>query len=64
MKTQKIDHTPEAIGKLTPDYEISCSLLEPLITGQNPYQTRKIIIKTFHGDYNCYTRYKNNERFW
>ena len=36
MKTQKIDHTPGVISKLTPDYEISCSLLEPIITGQNP----------------------------
>ena len=43
MKSKKIDHTAEAVGKLTPDYEISCSLLEPLITGQNPYQTRKNI---------------------
>lgn len=48
MKTQKIDHTPEAIGKLTPDYEISCSLLEPLITGQNPYQTRNQVLENCH----------------
>ena len=45
----KNDHTAEAVGKLTPDYEISCSLLEPLITGKNPYKTRnqflKIVIK-------------------
>ena len=44
MKTQKIDHTAEAVGKLTPDYEISCSLLEPIITGQNPYQTRNQVL--------------------
>jgi len=48
MKTQKIDHTAEAVGKLTPDYEISCSLLEPLITGQNPYQTRNQILENCH----------------
>jgi hypothetical protein len=45
MKTQKIDHTAEAVGKLTPDYEISCSLLEPLITGQNPYKTRNQVLE-------------------
>ncbi len=48
MKTQKIDHTAEAVGKLTPDYEISCSLLEPLITGQNPYQTRNQVLENCH----------------
>ena len=48
MKTQKIDHTTTAIGKLTPDYEISCSLLEPLITGQNPYQTRNQVLENCH----------------
>ena len=48
MKTKKIDHTTEAIGKLTPDYEISCSLLEPLITGQNPYQTRNQVLENCH----------------
>ena len=48
MKTQKIDHTTEAVGKLTPDYEISCSLLEPLITGQNPYQTRNQVLENCH----------------
>ena len=55
MKTQKIDHTPEAIGKLTPDYEISCSLLEPLITGQNPYQTRNQVLE------NCYKALKGED---
>ena len=45
MKTQKIDHTAEAVGKLTPDYEISCSLLEPLITGQNPYTTKNQVLE-------------------
>ena len=50
MKTQKIDHTAEAVGKLTPDYEISCSLLEPLITGENPYQTRNQVLENCH---NC-----------
>ena len=48
MKTQKIDHTAEAVGKLTPDYEISCSLLEPLITGENPYQTRNQVLENCH----------------
>ena len=48
MKTQKIDHTAEAVGKLTPDYEISCSLLEPLITGQNPYKTRNQVLEDCH----------------
>ena len=48
MKTKKIDHTAEAVGKLTPDYEISCSLLEPLITGQNPYQTRNQVLENCH----------------
>ena len=48
MKTQKIDHTAEAVGKLTPDYEISCSLLEPLITGQNPYQTSNQVLENCH----------------
>ena len=48
MKTQKIDHTAEAVGKLTPDYEISCSLLEPVITGQNPYQTRNQVLENCH----------------
>ena len=48
MKTQKIDRTAEAVGKLTPDYEISCSLLEPLITGQNPYQTRNQVLENCH----------------
>ena len=48
MKTQKIDHTTEAVGKLTPDYEISCSLLEPLITGENPYQTRNQVLENCH----------------
>lgn len=48
MKTQKIEHTPEAVGKLTPDYEISCSLLEPLITGQNPYSTRNQVLENCH----------------
>ncbi len=48
MKTQKIDHTAEAVGKLTPDYEISCSLLEPIITGQNPYQTRNQVLENCH----------------
>lgn len=48
MKTEKIEHTPEAVGKLTPDYEISCSLLEPLITGQNPYATRNQILENCH----------------
>jgi len=48
MKTQKIDHTAEAVGKLTPDYEISCSLLEPLITGQNPYTTKNQVLENCH----------------
>jgi len=48
MKTQKIDHTAEAVGKLTPDYEISCSLLEPIITGQNPYKTRNQVLEDCH----------------
>jgi len=48
MKTKKIDHTAEAVGKLTPDYEISCSLLEPVITGQNPYQTRNQVLENCH----------------
>ena len=48
MKTKKIDHTAEAVGKLTPDYEISCSLLEPIITGQNPYQTRNQVLENCH----------------
>ena len=48
MKTQKIDHTAEAVGKLTPDYEISCSLLEPLITGKNPYKTRNQVLEDCH----------------
>ncbi len=48
MKTKKIDHTAEAVGKLTPDYEIRCSLLEPLITGQNPYQTRNQVLENCH----------------
>jgi len=48
MKTEKIEHTPEAVGKLTPDYEISCSLLEPLIIGQNPYATRNQILENCH----------------
>ena len=48
MKTQKIDHTTSAIGKLTPDFQLSCSLLEPLITGQNPYQTRNQVLENCH----------------
>ena len=48
MKTQKIDHTTEAIGKLTPDFQLSCSLLEPIITGQNPYQTRNQVLENCH----------------
>ena len=48
MKTQKIDHTTEAIGKLTPDFELSCSLLEPIITGENPYQTRNQVLENCH----------------
>ena len=48
MKTKKIDHTTEAIGKLTPDFQLSCSLLEPLITGQNPYQTRNQVLENCH----------------
>ena len=48
MKTQKIDHTAEAVGKLTPDFQLSCSLLEPIITGQNPYQTRNQVLENCH----------------
>ena len=48
MKTQKIDHTPEAVGKLTVNYEPSASILEPIITGQNPYQTRNQVLENCH----------------
>ena len=48
MKTKKIDHTTSAIGKLTPDFQLSCSLLEPIITGQNPYQTRNQVLENCH----------------
>ena len=48
MKTQKIDNTAEAVGKLTPDFQLSCSLLEPIITGQNPYQTRNQVLENCH----------------
>ena len=48
MKTQKIDHTAEAVGKLTPDFQLSCSLLEPIITGQNPYKTRNQVLEDCH----------------
>ena len=48
MKTQKIEHTPEADGKLTVNYEPSASILEPIITGQNPYQTRNQVLENCH----------------
>ena len=48
MKTKKIDHTAEAVGKLTPDFQLSCSLLESIITGQNPYQTRNQVLENCH----------------
>ncbi len=48
MKTKKIDHTPEAVGKLTVNYEPSASILEPIIIGQNPYQTRNQVLENCH----------------
>ena len=47
MKTKKIDHTPEAVGKLTVNYEPSASVLEPIITGLNPYQTRNQVLENW-----------------
>jgi len=52
MKTTNIEHTPEAIGKLTPDYELSCSLLEAVIEGTNPYQTRNQVLENCHKSLN------------
>jgi hypothetical protein len=48
MKTQKIDHTPEAVGKLTEDFQLSCSIADAVITGNNPYQTRNQVLENCH----------------
>jgi len=47
MKTQKIEHTPEAVGKLSPNWEMSCSLLAALF-GESPYQTRNQVLENCH----------------
>ena len=47
MKTQKIDHTPEAVGKLSPNWEMSASLLSALF-GESPYQTRNQVLENCH----------------
>jgi predicted phage-related endonuclease len=47
MKTQKIEHTPEAVGKLTPNWEMSASLLAALF-GESPYQTRNQVLENCH----------------
>ena len=48
MKTQKIDHTPEAVGKLTENFQLSCSIADAVITGNNPYQTRNQVLENCH----------------
>ena len=48
MKTQKIDHTPEAVGKLTVNWELSASIADAVITGNNPYQTRNQVLENCH----------------
>jgi len=48
MKTQKIEHTPEAVGKLSPNWELSASIADAIITGNNPYQTRNQVLENCH----------------
>jgi hypothetical protein len=48
MKTQKIDHTPEAVGKLSVNWELSASIADAVITGNNPYQTRNQVLENCH----------------
>ena len=48
MKTKKIEHTPEAVGKLSVNWELSGSVADAVITGNNPYQTRNQVLENCH----------------